>query len=83
MKCSGGNPIETVPKDGISAGFCNTRATVVTDEHSVSLNGMVPLPDDETIINSIDYFHGITVDRAKPKYVNMHKKPTASKKAKK
>lgn len=44
----------------VSAGECTTLVSVNMDSYSVSLGGVVPNEGDESVINTVDYFHGIS-----------------------
>lgn len=52
----------------VSAGECTTLVSVDMDSSSVSLGGIVPNEGDESVINIVDYFHGISTKEVKPKY---------------
>lgn len=49
----------------VGAGECYTSASVLEDSFSYTLGGLRPHPEDEQVINSIDYFHGIVSEKAK------------------
>lgn len=51
----------------VGAGECYVSVHVDDSSYSSTLGGICPHPEDEMIINSIDYFHGIASKKAKVK----------------
>lgn len=51
----------------VGAGECYISAKVDESSFSYTLGGICPHPEDEQIINSIDYFHGMVSEKAKVK----------------